>query len=205
VLRGAGKDFCAGGDINDFRGTLEMTAAEQWETGESLKNLLATLRTMRPIVVAAVTGRALGGGCGLVASSDFALAAASARFGTPEIKLGAFPMIIVPALLEAMGPRKTMQMATLGQPIGAEEALACGLIHQVVPDEEFDASLAAFIASVGGASLSALRIGKACVWNSAGAPRDTGLELGMAMRALLFSSPEFSDGVRQFLDRDTGK
>jgi enoyl-CoA hydratase/carnithine racemase len=202
VLRGAGKDFCAGGDINDFRGTLEMSAVEQWETGEQLKQLMTMLRTMRPVLVAAVNGRALGGGCGLVASCDFAIASASTRFGTPEIKLGAFPMIIVPALLEAIGPRKTMQLASLGQLIDAAEALVCGLVQQVVPDEDFDTAIDAFLVAARAVSPDALRIGKACVWNCAEAPRNAGLELGVAMRALLFSSREFGDGVRKFLDRD---
>lgn len=203
LLRAAGKDFCAGGDMNDFRGTLEMSAAQQWETGESLKRLMLMLRSMRPVLVAAIHGRALGGGCGLVASCDFAIAASSARFGLPEIKIGAFPMIIVPPLIEAIGPRKTMQMATLGQMIDASDALASGLVQQVVADDEFETAIAEFLVSARAVSPEALRIGKACVWNCSGVPREAGLELGVAMRSLLFSSDAFGDGVRRFLDRDT--
>ncbi|MBR9911402.1 MAG: enoyl-CoA hydratase/isomerase family protein [Gammaproteobacteria bacterium] len=200
ILRSTGKDFCAGGDINDFRDIIDATAAEQWEACEPFRALFAALHSLTPVIVAAVQGRALGGGCGLVAACDFAIAADNARFGTPEIKLGAFPMVIVPPLIQAIGVRHTMYMSTTGEPISAQQALEYGLVQQVVPGDELATRVADFCNSMSGLSASGLRVGKATLRSCAESSYGTGLEVGMGMRSILFSSPEFKQGIKKFLE-----
>lgn len=203
VVAAEGNDFCAGGNIRDFASSLGTSAVDQWEVTEPFRRMLSEIRQLRGITVALVNGRALGGGCGLAASCDVAFAEESAKFGLPEIKLGAFPMLIVPPLVEAIGPRKTIQMAMSGDLVDAKEALACGLIQDIVPRSEFEA-LIERLSTIAARSPAALRIGKACVWSSAESPRSTGLELGAAMRALLFSAPEFERDVQAFVERKRG-
>lgn len=199
VLTAEGKDFCAGGDINDFRGIIDATAAEQWEACERFRYMLDKFHSLNPIVVAVVQGRALGGGCGLVASCDFAIATADAKFGTPEIKLGAFPMVIVPPLIQAMGVRRTMYMSTLGEPIDAATALEYGLVQKVVASDELESQVASFCEQMAALSASAMRVGKATIRSCAESSFSGGLEIGMGMRSILFSSPEFKQGIKKFL------
>jgi enoyl-CoA hydratase/carnithine racemase len=199
VISAEGKDFCAGGDINDFRDIIDATAAEQWEACERFRYMFERMHSLPAVFVAVVDGRALGGGCGLVAACDFAIATENARFGTPEIKLGAFPMVIVPPLVQAMGLRRTMYMSTLGDPISAETALEYGLVQKVVASDHLEQELEAFCEQVGQYSSSALRVGKATLRSCAEASYSSALEIGMGMRSILFSSPEFKDGIRAFL------
>lgn len=200
VLSGAGSDFCAGGNLNDFRELMDASAAEQWEACERFRYLFAALRSFRPILVAAVHGRALGGGCGLAAACDFAIASDDAQFGTPEIRLGAFPMVIVPPLVEAMGVRRTMHMSTTGEPISAGQALDYGLVQKIVAAATLDAEVDQIIERLNKLSASALRIGKATVRSCTEASYSSGLEIGMAMRSIVFSTEEFQAGVDQFLN-----
>lgn len=199
VLAAEGVDFCAGGDINDFREIIDATAAEQWEACERFRYMFAKFHALTPVVVAAVQGRALGGGCGLVAACDFAIATEDARFGTPEIKLGAFPMVIIPPLIQAMGLRRTLYMSTTGEPISASTALEYGLIQKVVAAGDLEQEVETFCNTISQFSASALRIGKSAVRSCSESSYAGGLEIGMGMRSILFSSPEFKQGIKAFL------
>lgn len=199
MIRASGTDFCAGGDINDFKGLSGSSSAAQWEACEDFRRMLQKLHDLKPITVAAVKGRALGGGCGLVASCDFAIAAEGSKFGTPEIKIGAFPMVIVPPLVQAIGVRRTMHMSTTGETISAETALEYGLVQQVVPADDFDSAVDEFCKRIGKFSATAFRIGKSTVRSCAEASFSGGLEIGMSMRSIVFSTPEFQEGIEAFL------
>ncbi|MCB1667397.1 MAG: enoyl-CoA hydratase/isomerase family protein [Porticoccaceae bacterium] len=201
IIAAEGKDYCAGGNINDFRDIIDASAAEQWEACERFRYMFELMHQLKPVTVAAVQGRALGGGCGLVAGCDFAIATENAQFGTPEIKLGAFPMVIVPPLIQAMGERRTMYMATTGAPISAQTALEYGLVQKVVADDVLEVEVNAFCEMVGNFSPTGFRVGKSTVRACAEASYSSGLEIGMGMRSIVFSSEAFKSGIRKFLDK----
>jgi len=87
-------------------------------------------------LIAAVNGHAMGGGCGLAAMCHMVIASEKAKFGTPEIKVGIFPFVIFPLIIRAVGPRRALEMAIVGQPLGAAEALEAGLANKVLPAGE---------------------------------------------------------------------
>jgi enoyl-CoA hydratase/carnithine racemase len=130
VLTGEGKAFCSGGDFAAMTGG-EGTALPV--KGDYAVVLLAMVRAEKPIV-ARVNGLAMGGGFGLVAASTFAVAAEDVVFGTPEINVGLFPMMIMAVLARFVPRRRLMKMMLLGEKIDAREALALGVLNEVTSD-----------------------------------------------------------------------
>ena len=99
-------------------------------------------------IIAAVQGRALGGGAGIATASDLILAAESAQFGYPEVKLGFIPAIVATMLRRAVNERQAMELALTGEPVSASRAHAIGLINRVYPDAEFDAAVERYVAAL---------------------------------------------------------
>lgn len=138
VLRGAGGTFCAGGDISDMakaRGAKAQGGSDPIaEVSRAFGELCAAFARTGLAVVAVVEGAAMGGGFGLACVSDVTIAARDARFGLPETGLGLVPAQIMPFLLERLGVSQARRLAVIGGFVGAEEALAIGLAHEVADD-----------------------------------------------------------------------
>jgi enoyl-CoA hydratase len=136
IITGAGeKAFAAGADINELRALPSADAARQLAERGHLVGL--AIARMRKVVIAAVNGFALGGGCELAMSCDIRLAAASARFGQPEINLGLIPgWGGTQRLTRLAGPGMSKLLNLTGDMIGADEALRIGLVERVYPDSE---------------------------------------------------------------------
>ncbi len=132
--------FCAGADIKAFTA---MDAAAGRALLEDAHGLLRAFERSAVLTIAAVNGLALGGGCELAMACDLRIAAASASFGQPEIKLGIIPGFGgTQRLPRLVGEAKALEMNLTGEPISAEEALRLGLVNRVVPDDELlDAAL----------------------------------------------------------------
>src|ERR1700736_378658 len=137
LIRGAGKDFCAGLDLTEV---LKSAEDQQPATASArrLGDLYIAMRRHPKPIVAAVQGRALGGGAGIATASDLIIAAESGHFGYPEVKLGFIPAIVTTMLRRAVNERQAMELALTGEPVGAARAYAIGLINRVVPDAEFE-------------------------------------------------------------------
>ncbi|HJY76242.1 MAG TPA: enoyl-CoA hydratase/isomerase family protein [Burkholderiales bacterium] len=134
VLTGAGQGFCAGADLTEFKGLQDPRAAE--ERAELTMQLhLAFSRIWKPIV-AAVNGAAMGGGAGLAIAADIAVMAASAKLGYPEAKHGIVAAIVMANLVRQVGRKAAFELVALGEPIGAERALALGMVNRVVADQD---------------------------------------------------------------------
>ncbi len=130
VLSGVGeKFFCAGSDINDL---MKKDTAALSEGFLKLAQLYETVRKSEIISISAVQGLALGGGFGLAASCDIAIAADSARFGLPEINLGIGPMIVLLPVMKTIGTKRTFLLAARGNIISAREAMEAGLLSGIV-------------------------------------------------------------------------
>ena len=141
VLRGAGKSFSAGGDLNWMRRMAEYTEAENLADARRLEVLMRTLNGVAKPTVAVVHGAAYGGGVGLVACCDIALASDIATFALSEVKLGLVPAVIAPYVMAAMGARAARRYFLTAETFSALEAHRLGLVHDVVPGHMLDAAV----------------------------------------------------------------
>lgn len=134
VVTGAGRAFCAGADIREFRDRSDDEAKAQAERRSALfVRLNRMIPDLAKPVIAAVNGPALGGGCALAIGCDMAIADEAATFGYPEVGFGVVPAGIMPPLLHRAGARATFDLIATGRTIEAAEALRLGLINRVVP------------------------------------------------------------------------
>lgn len=153
VLTGAGKAFSAGGDLKQMGGKSELKPR-----GDYVDLLMRFTQLEKP-TVARVPGYAMGGGLGLVASCDFAVACESAILGTPEIKRGLFPMMIMAVLQQVVPRRELMEMMLLGEKLSAADAKRVGLLSHVVGGDELDAKTAELAGKLASQSPTAMRMG----------------------------------------------
>jgi enoyl-CoA hydratase len=136
IIGGVGeKFFCAGSDIGDL---MKKDVEEQSEGFSELALMFEAIRKSQIISIASVQGLALGGGFGLTASCDIAIASRSARFGLPEINLGIAPMIVLLPVMRAIGMKQAFLLSSRGNIIAADEALRIGLISAIVEKDELD-------------------------------------------------------------------
>lgn len=136
VLRAEGKSFSAGADVNWMRQAASYGRDRNLADAMRLGEMLRTLNTLPKPVLALVRGAALGGGVGLVACADIAIAGPRARFGLTEVRLGLIPATISPYVIAAIGAREARRYFLTGERFDAEEALRIGLVHQVVADDD---------------------------------------------------------------------
>lgn len=160
VLTGAGdRAFCAGGDLKagDNGSPFSGDVSQPLHPIGRLFRLMC--QSPKP-VIARVNGDAFGGGSGLVCACDIAVMAEGARIATPEVKIGLFPMMIVPPMLRVIPRRRLLEMYITGEPLSAAEALEWGIVNHVVPAAELDARVDALAAAIVARSPSAIRLGK---------------------------------------------
>lgn len=135
ILAANGKSFSAGADLNWMRRMADYSREQNLADAEELAELMRTLNTLSKPTIALVQGAAYGGGVGLVACCDIAIASARALFCLSEVKLGLFPAVISPYVIAAIGPRASRRYFLTAESFDAGEALLLGLVHQVVADE----------------------------------------------------------------------
>jgi enoyl-CoA hydratase/carnithine racemase len=158
VLTGAGdKAFCAGADLSD--GTATFQAGPEDPTTD-FGRLARIVRRLGVPLIARVNGACVAGGMALMALCDLAIAADHARFGLPEVKVGVFPMQVLVLLRATMHARHINELCLTGELICASRAAEMGLLNQVVPAAELDASVEALLAKLRSAAPSAIRRGK---------------------------------------------
>ncbi|MAU51361.1 MAG: enoyl-CoA hydratase [Roseovarius sp.] len=160
VLTGEGElAFCAGGDIKagaDGGPFVQDPADPDHFAGR----LFETLQSCRKPTIARINGVAMGAGAGIICACDLAVMADHARIGTPEVKVGLFPMTIVPPMMRVLPRRKLMEMFLTGVPLTAEEALQFDLVNYVTDAAGLDDKVAELVAQLSAQSPSAIRLGK---------------------------------------------
>src|SRR6185503_11474966 len=129
VISGAGKDFCSGADLSALQKIAGASVAENAEDARSLLELFLLIRQLEVPVVAAVTGRALAGGCGLATACDLVLATTGARFGYPEVKIGFVPAMVLAILRRNASEKVAFELLTRGDEIGSEDARQVGIVN----------------------------------------------------------------------------
>ncbi len=143
-----GQYFCAGGDLKWFKNATQLSETENREDAALLARLLQTLNAFPKPTVAVIQGSAFGGGVGLIACCDIAIASQSASFALSEVKLGLVPATIAPYVLRAIGARQLRRFALTAQAFTADEAYHIGLIHTIVNDSLLDSTADALIAQL---------------------------------------------------------
>jgi methylglutaconyl-CoA hydratase len=201
VLRGAGKDFCAGADLGELLASADLTLAENEATALRLGALFGRMRALPKPVLAVVHGRALAGGAGLVTACDIAIAGAGAQLGYPEIQRGFVPAMVMTLLRRAAGEKAALDLVLTGRLLGAEEARTTGLVSRVVPDAELDRDAGALARALAATSPSALALTKQLFYQLDGRSVEDGVALGARINALARQTPDFRAAIAQFLKR----
>jgi methylglutaconyl-CoA hydratase len=200
LIRGAGKDFCAGLDLSEVLKSAE-DPAEAIASARRLGDLYIAMRRHPKPIVAAIHGRALGGGAGIATASDLILASASAQIGYPEVKLGFIPAIVVTMLQRAVNERQALELALTGEPADAPRAFEMGLINRVFPEAEFDASVEAFVAALAAQSATAMSMSKALLYETDGMGFEASIEAGIEANVRARQTDDFKRGVERFLKK----
>jgi methylglutaconyl-CoA hydratase len=200
LIRGAGKDFCAGLDLTEVLQSAE-DAPSALASARRLGHLYMEMRHHPKPIVAAVQGRALGGGAGIATASDLIVAAESAQFGYPEVKLGFIPAIVIAMLRRAVNERQAMELALTGELMGAPRAYAVGLINRVYPDAEFDAEVERYIAALAEKSATAMSLSKTLLYQTDGMSFEASIEAGVQANVRARMTDDFKRGVERFLKK----
>jgi len=203
VLEGEGPSFSAGADLNWMRGMASASEAENREDSLRLARLMRTLDQLPKPTIARVQGAAFGGGVGLVACCDIAIASSNATFGLTEAKLGLLPAVISPYVIAAIGARQARRWFATAERFDAYEALRIGLIHRLVDSEaELDEAVAEQVKLLLQAGPVAASTAKSLVRRIANAGDATTIDNDNAtLIAWLRVSPEGQEGLAAFLDK----
>ena len=201
LLAAEGPDFCAGMDLQMMAESQHAGAQEFLKSAERLADLYQSFRDHPKPVIAAVQGRALGGGCGLALACDVVLAADSARFGFPEINIGFVPAIVTVLLRRTVGEKQAFEVLTSGEPVEARRACELGMITRVYPDSEFDASVEAYVARLAAKSASAVGMTKELLYAIDGMSFEAALEAGAEMNAIARMTEDAKRGFARFAKR----
>jgi methylglutaconyl-CoA hydratase len=199
ALRGAGGDFCAGMDLNELLASADQSVEANRRAALRFADLLLRMRRLPKPVVAVVQGRALAGGCGLATACDLVLAAASARFGYPEVQRGFVPAIVLALLRRAVGEKLAFDLAATGRVIGAAEAAAWGLVSRVYDDAGFEGEVDAVLRGLAASSATALALTKQHFYRLDGLGVEDGLRLGAEVNAVSRTTPDFRAALQAFL------
>ncbi len=202
VLAGDGRHFSAGADLQWMQRASEATL--EWNVGDARRfaGMLARIERCPKPTVARVQGAALGGGVGLTAVCDLAIAADNASFSVSEAKFGILPSVIGPYLTNAVGTRQAKRLALTATRIRAAEAQAIGLVQQVVPAEALDAAVDAVVAELLGCGPAAQAEIKALFATLAVGPVDEAVRERTAQTiARVRGSDEAREGFAAFLGK----
>ena len=201
IIRGAGKDFCSGADLEALRKISESSYEENLDDARSLAELFALIRLVRTPVIAAVHGRALAGGCGLATACDLVIAAESARFGYPEVKIGFVPAIVMAFLRRNVSEKRAFEIATQGFEFSALEAERLALVNHVVSDATFEEEVARYASVYDGVSRSAVVTTKKLLYEIDSLNFDDAVEAGAKANAEARMSEDCKKGIAKFLEK----
>lgn len=200
AITGGDEIFCAGADISEMDGPANAEAAYQHARGFQM--LFDRVESLPQPVIAAVSGYALGGGCELALAADFRIASDTARFGLPEIKIGAFPGGGgTQRLTRLVGPAKAKEMILIGDPITAQEALEIGLVMKVAPKEKYWAQAMELALKLAALPRLALQASKMLINRSQEVDLATGLEFEARTFGGIAHSHDLAEGTRAFLEK----
>ncbi|HJQ15968.1 MAG TPA: enoyl-CoA hydratase-related protein [Allosphingosinicella sp.] len=201
ILTGAGdRAFCAGGDLGkDKSGTpFDIDFANP---RSFVIKLLKRMNDCRLPIIARVNGHALAGGFGLLCACDMAVSVDTARFGTPESRIGIFPMMILPHMMRVIPRRHLLEMCITGEQIDAEQARQFGILNHVVAAGELDEKVEWLAARVARSSPTGIRIGKMALSAMQDMTMEQALEYAQATLLVMTSTDDAAEGIRAFQEK----
>ncbi len=202
VVYGGEKVFAAGADIKEMEA---MSYTDMVDRSALLQEFTRALATIPKPTVAAITGYALGGGCEVALACDFRVAAEDARLGQPEINLGIIPGAGgTQRLARLVGPAKAKDLVFSGRMVSADEALAIGLVDEVVPAADVYTAARARVARYVGGPAYAVRAAKEAIDRGLEVDLETGLEIERMLFAGTFATTDRAIGMRHFVDKGKG-
>ncbi len=206
ILTGAGKGFSSGGNVKDMVAGGALNTGDPVKTRRGYKDGIQRLplafRKLEVPVIAAVNGAAIGAGCDLACMCDLRIAGESARFAESFVKLGLIAGDGGSWLLpRVVGWSKAAEMALTGDMIDAREALACGLVSQVLPDAELLDAARALAARIAANPAHSVRMTRRLLWESRESPLETVLEMAAAMQAAAHGTADHAEAVAAFLEK----
>jgi len=195
LLDAAGSIFCSGMDLEE---SLLPDAADRNALHKSLFSLGQRIHTP---LIASVHGAALAGGIGLVATAHIALSSEDAWFSLPEIRIGMFPFVLWRPLVLAIGERRALELSLTGRKFAAPEAVAMGLVHGIIPATELATRAEGLAHELSERSPEAVRRGLALVHESREMSLNDALDHADRLRARMFQSPDYREGVWAFQEK----
>jgi methylglutaconyl-CoA hydratase len=201
VITGAGASFCAGADLSWMRATLEYTRPDNIADAARMAAMYETINTLPKPLIGRINGPAVGGGVGLVACCDIAIAVEGAKFGFSEVKLGIVPAVIARYVVPKIGGSHARALFVSGRRFDAAHAQRIGLIHEVVPAEQLDAAVQKSIAELLTSGPEAIGRAKQLVHDVLTLPRDEMLRATVEAIANARISAEGQEGLRAFLEK----
>ena len=201
VVTGAGASFCAGADLAWMERMAGYTREENVADARGLQQMLAAIAECPKVTVARVNGAAMGGGAGLVAACDIAIAAEDAAFAFSEVCLGLAPAVIAPYVVQKIGTGAARALFVTGEKIDAAEAKRLGLVQQVVPAAELDAAVSKTVQRALGAGPEAVAAVKRLLREIEG--KASGAVAGITTECIadLRVSAEGQEGIQAFLEK----
>lgn len=200
LLMGRGESFSAGGDISEFVEYDEKHTTDVYEEGAATADLFKLLARYEKPLVGAINGDAYGGGVGLAAACHISYASRDASFRVAEVTLGLFPLVILPALRNALGDGKTLELALTARPIDAEEGADIGLVTDVVDSDAVLKTARETAHDIADWSPLATSLGLHAFVETGGMPPEQAIDALRAYRVVFYKSHDFNEGARAFLE-----
>lgn len=201
VLSGEGKVFCGGADISWMKDSLELNFDQNVADAEAMSHMFRAIDRCPKPVIARIHGAALGGGAGLAAVCDIAIASSDAIFGFTEVKLGIIPAVISPFVLAKIGVSNARALFLTGERFEAKRAQAIGLVHEVVIGDTLDVCMERIIGEILTAGPTATAAAKELIHRIRRTPYDDSLAVTAEAIAHQRTTPEGQEGLRAFLER----
>lgn len=204
AIRGEGRDFCAGADLRELAASQTRGPEEGLAEAVRLGEVFVQIRRLRRPVVAVVTGRALGGGCGLATACDLVVAHEDAVFGYPEVHLGFVPALVMSMLRRRVGESAALELLLRGNRLGAARARSEGLVNRVFPGKGFEAAVAEYLADLAARPPTAVALTKRLFHGLDGIGFEDSMARGAEVNAIARLTEDCRQGVEEFLGRARG-
>lgn len=198
ILTANGPVFCAGHDLSEMTAR---TPDEYLKLFAACGNAMQRMRRMPQPIIARVGGMATGAGCQLVAACDLVVAAETAKFATPGVKLGLFCTTPMVPLVRSVSPKFAMEMLLTGTPITAERAMHAGLVNRVVPADQLDAAVKEFTDAILATSPLTVRIGKQAFYDQLHLPETLAWEKAVPVMADNATRHDAQEGMAAFVQK----
>lgn len=198
MIRGAGGNFCAGADLNEV---MNKSVMEYRQHFSILPEIFRAIARLGKPVIAAVEGYALAGGCGLATVCDVTMASDDATFGTTEVKIGLFPMVISAPISRLIGRKKAFELFFTGEMFTAKKAEELGLVNHAVPKDRFEEEVMGLANKMAALSPTILRLGKDALYAQSEMEYFNAMDYLKEMVAVVSVTEDSKEGIDAFLNK----